>query len=80
MKAADFAQAIARASGVAGCWIRCRTSWRADTFPRGGGGDRGGAREKRRAIIWGLGGHVIKCGLAPVLIDLMRRGYATDSR
>ena len=24
-----------------------------------------------------MGGHVIKCGLAPVLIDLMRRGYAT---
>jgi len=24
-----------------------------------------------------LGGHVIKCGLAPVLIDLMQRGYAT---
>ncbi len=35
------------------------------------------AREKKRAIIWGLGGHVIKCGLAPVLLDLMRRGYAT---
>jgi len=35
------------------------------------------AREKRRAIIWALGGHVVKCGLAPVLIDLMRRGYAT---
>src|SRR5262249_59658227 len=35
------------------------------------------AREKRRAILWGMGGHVIKCGLAPVLIDLMRRGYAT---
>jgi hypothetical protein len=35
------------------------------------------ARERRRAIVWGLGGHVIKCGLAPVLIDLMRRGYAT---
>ena len=28
-------------------------------------------------ILWGLGGHVIKCGLAPILIDLMRRGYAT---
>ena len=28
-------------------------------------------------ILWGLGGHVIKCGLAPVLIDLMHRGYAT---
>lgn len=34
------------------------------------------AREKKRAILWGLGGHVIKCGLAPILIDLMRRGYA----
>lgn len=35
------------------------------------------ARERGRAILWGLGGHVIKCGLAPILIDLMRRGYAT---
>ena len=34
----------------------------------------------KRAILWGLGGHVIKCGLAPVLIDLMRRGYATGVR
>jgi hypothetical protein len=24
-----------------------------------------------------MGGHVIKCGLAPILIDLMRRGFAT---
>jgi hypothetical protein len=37
----------------------------------------GAAREKRRAIVWAMGGHVIKCGLAPVLIDLMRRGHAT---
>ena len=35
------------------------------------------ARARQRAIIIGLGGHVIKTGLAPVLIDLMRRGYAT---
>lgn len=35
------------------------------------------ARKRQRAILWGLGGHVIKCGLAPILIDLMRRGYAT---
>ena len=34
------------------------------------------ARAKKRMILWGLGGHVIKCGLAPVLIDLMQRGYA----
>lgn len=35
------------------------------------------ARARKRMILWGLGGHVIKCGLAPVLIDLMRRGFAT---
>lgn len=35
------------------------------------------ARADGRAIIWGMGGHVIKCGLAPVLTGLMRRGYAT---
>lgn len=35
------------------------------------------ARARKRAILWGLGGHVIKCGLAPVLLDLMRRGYVT---
>jgi len=35
------------------------------------------ARARHRMILWGLGGHVIKVGLAPVLIDLMRRGYAT---
>ncbi len=35
------------------------------------------ARRARRAVLWGLGGHVIKCGLAPVLVDLLRRGYVT---
>jgi hypothetical protein len=35
------------------------------------------AREKRKPIIWGLGGHVIKCGLGPVLSDLMQRGFLT---
>lgn len=35
------------------------------------------ARQNGRAILWGMGGHVIKCGLAPVLIDLMKRGFAT---
>jgi hypothetical protein len=30
-----------------------------------------------RPLIWGLGAHVIKVGLAPVLIDLMERGYVT---
>lgn len=33
------------------------------------------ARSGTRPILWGLGGHVIKVGLGPVLIDLMERGF-----
>jgi hypothetical protein len=33
------------------------------------------ARELNKPIIWGLGGHVVKTGMAPVIIDLMRRGF-----
>jgi hypothetical protein len=36
------------------------------------------ARENGKPVLWGMGGHVIKCGLAPVLIDLMNRGFATS--
>jgi hypothetical protein len=33
------------------------------------------ARQLQKPIIWGIGGHVIKTGLAPILIDLMSRGF-----
>ncbi len=33
------------------------------------------ARKGRRTILWGIGGHVIKVGLGPVLIDLKKRGF-----
>ena len=76
VQAADFASPHRAGSGVAG-WL--------DSLPRilAGNAFRAvverlrEARTNRRAIVWGLGGHVIKCGLAPVLVDLMRRGYAT---
>lgn len=35
------------------------------------------ARKQRAAILWGIGGHVIKTGLGPVLIDLMKRGFVS---
>ncbi|HEX9543899.1 MAG TPA: hypothetical protein VF955_01870, partial [Pyrinomonadaceae bacterium] len=35
------------------------------------------ARELQKPIIWGIGGHVIKTGLAPIVIDLMKRGFVT---
>jgi hypothetical protein len=36
------------------------------------------AREKKKAIIFALGAHVIKVGLNPILIDLMKRGWITS--
>jgi hypothetical protein len=30
-----------------------------------------------RGVVWGIGAHVIKTGLSPVLIDLMERGYVS---
>src|SRR6266851_4324481 len=35
------------------------------------------ARKQDRTILWGIGGHVIKVGLGPVLIDLMKRGFVS---
>ena len=35
------------------------------------------ARNTGKGIIWGLGGHVIKTGLSPILIDLMDRGLVS---
>ena len=76
VKTADFAIAYPKGAGVSG-WL--------DSLPRILAGESFrhvvealvSARARKRAIIWGIGGHVIKCGLAPVLIDLMHRGYAT---
>jgi hypothetical protein len=33
------------------------------------------SRRARKTILWGIGGHVIKVGLGPLLIDLMNRGF-----
>jgi hypothetical protein len=35
------------------------------------------ARYLKKPIVWGIGGHVIKTGLAPIIIDLMNRGFVT---
>jgi len=76
VRVADFAAPYREGSGIAGL---------VDSLPHILAGDSfravvdavATARDKGRAILWGMGGHVIKCGMAPVLIDLMHRGYAT---
>jgi hypothetical protein len=76
VRAADFAAPYSKGSGIAG-WIDSLPKiLAADSF-RQAVGALGQARSAGKPILWGMGGHVIKCGLAPVLADLMRRGFAT---
>ena len=65
-----------RAAACAGCSTRCRRSSPRRISRRSSRRSRG-ARDGGRGIIWGLGAHVIKTGLAPVLIDLMERGFVS---
>ena len=37
----------------------------------------GKARAGGAGIVWGLGAHVIKTGLSPILVDLMERGFVS---
>ena len=72
----DFASVYAPGSGVRGLLTSLPSALAANDFKaviqalveahRGG-----------RAIVWGIGAHVIKTGLSPVLVDLMERGFVS---
>ena len=72
----DFARVYEKGSGIEGLIAGLPRILAADSF-RAVVERIKEARDKQRQIVWGIGGHVIKCGLAPVLIDLARRGFAT---
>jgi hypothetical protein len=76
VKVCNFASVYSRGSGMAAFLESLPHILAADTM-RDVASAMFNARANGKPIIWAMGGHVIKCGLAPVLIDLMRRGYAT---
>lgn len=74
VRAADFAGLHEKGAGV---------SRLVDSLPRILAGESfravkdaiAAARRNRRTVICAMGGHVVKCGLAPVLLDLARRRF-----
>jgi len=72
----DFARPYRKGEGLAGLIDSLPKILAADSF-RGVVEALHRARAAKRAILWGLGGHVVKCGLGDVLIDLMRRGWVS---
>ena len=71
-----FARAYPKGGGVARLLDSMPKLLAADAF-RGVVDALRRAKAQKRAILWGMGGHVVKCGLADILLDLMRRGWVT---
>jgi hypothetical protein len=72
----DFARPWDPASGLAG-WIDALPRLLAADDFRAVVAALRRAQQAERGIIWGLGAHVIKTGLSPVIIDLMERGFVS---
>jgi hypothetical protein len=72
----DFARPWDPASGLSG-WVQSLPNLLAAADFRAIVGAMAQARHEGRGLLWGLGAHVIKTGLGPVLIDLMERGFVS---
>jgi hypothetical protein len=75
-KAADFATAFKPGSGVSALIDSLPSILAGADFKAIVAALRA-ARDGNRGIIWGLGAHVLKTGLSPVLIDLMEHGFVS---
>ena len=73
---AAFARPYRKGGGLQG-WMRSLPGILAGTDFREAVESLERARQKKRAMVWGLGGHVVKCGLNAVIVDLMERGFVS---
>jgi hypothetical protein len=74
--AADFATPYRKGSGVAGLMTSLPSFLAASDF-KAVVEAMVDARRRGAAIVWGIGAHVLKTGLSPVLVDLMERGFVS---
>jgi hypothetical protein len=75
-KAADFAAPYRQGSGLRGLLESFPDILAASDFKAIVGAIKD-ATAGGRGVLWGIGAHVIKTGLSPVLIDLMERGFVS---
>ncbi|HXH07778.1 MAG TPA: hypothetical protein VNI83_14435 [Vicinamibacterales bacterium] len=72
----EFARPYRPGEGIAG-WIDSLPAVLAGADFRAVVRAVGEARRSGAGILWGLGAHVVKTGLGPVLVDLMARGFVS---
>ena len=73
---ADFAEPVADAESLAGFLAKLPDILAVKSLRDVAAAVRR-AKDLGKPVIWGIGGHVVKTGLAPIIIDLMRRGYVS---
>jgi hypothetical protein len=73
---ADFARAYPKGSGIAGLMESLPSLLAAKDF-KVIVEAMSDARRRGAAIVWGIGAHVVKTGLSPILVDLMERGFVS---
>lgn len=74
--AADFSRPFKAGSGVSGLIESLPSILAAGDFKAVVAAIRA-AREAQRGIVWGLGAHVFKTGLSPIVISLMEQGFVS---
>src|SRR5919204_3195209 len=75
-RAEDFARPVSRGSSL-GSWLDSLPNMLAAADFKAVVHAIRSAKQRESGVVWGLGAHVIKTGLGPVLIDLMERGYVS---
>jgi hypothetical protein len=74
--AVDFARPYVPGSGMRG-WVESLPAILAGADFRAVADAVARAHDGGRPVMWGLGAHVVKTGLGPVVIDLMTRGFVS---
>jgi hypothetical protein len=72
----DFARPYERGSGIPGLLASLPTALAASDF-KAVVEAISDARRRDAAVVWGVGAHVLKTGLSPILVDLMERGFVS---
>src|SRR5438034_4721549 len=75
-RAEDFARAVAPGAGVA-AFVQSLPNMLAAADLKTVARAIVDAKQSGSGVVWGLGAHVIKTGVGPVLIDLMERGFVS---
>ncbi len=73
---ADFATPYQKGSGASGLLASLPSFLAASDF-KAVLEAMSAARRRGSAIVWGIGAHVVKTGVSPILIDLMERGFVS---